>query len=121
MTEDLHLKARHIRERELVRAWEYRQRDYSHGVWFRLRRVLADAARAWIISEDDADALEKEGFSPAPVGREISPPKRMFVLPASALAGIGQRREIAVRLSVDFFAARSLALIPHDIKEGPRS
>ncbi len=119
MTEILHLRARRIRERELVRAWEYRQRDYSHGVWFRLRRVLADAAQAWIIGEDNADMLEKEGFSPEPVGREIEPPKRMFVLPASALGRIGQRREISVRLSGDFLQARSLVLIPHDTKDGP--
>jgi hypothetical protein len=119
MTEILHQRARRIRERELVRAWEYRQREYSHGVWFRLRRVLADAAQAWIIGEDDAGMLEKEGFSPEPVGREIEPPKRMFVLPASALGRIGQRKEIAVRLSADFLAARSLVLIPHD-NEGSR-
>jgi hypothetical protein len=32
--------------RALIRAWEYRQRAYSKGVWFRLRRALVGAAEA---------------------------------------------------------------------------
>ena len=43
MTERLHERARRIHERALIRAWEYRQRNHSKGVWYRLRRLLVDA------------------------------------------------------------------------------
>ena len=51
-------RARRARERALIRAWEYRQRNHSHGVWFRLRRVLVDAGQLWVIDEREADRLE---------------------------------------------------------------
>ena len=46
MNEKLHARARRVRERSLIRAWEYRQRTSSNGVWHRFRRILVDAARA---------------------------------------------------------------------------
>jgi hypothetical protein len=108
----LHDRARLIREKALIRAWEYRQRNYSKGVWHRLRRVLVDAGRAWIIDEAEADSLEAAGHVPHPVGRELSPEKRIFLLNESDLEGIHGKRQTPVRMSVEFLQARNIALVP---------
>ena len=112
MMDPLRERIRRIRERELIRAWEYRQRDGSHGVWFRLRRALTDAEQAWIIDEREADRLEAAGFSPLPVGFELSPAKRIFMIPAAKAGGITKTREVPVRLSQDILQAGSIVLIP---------
>jgi hypothetical protein len=54
-----------VRTRAAVRVWHYRQRDLASGVWFRLRRVLADARAADVISEEDATRLIADGWLPA--------------------------------------------------------
>ena len=46
MTPALESRLRQYRRRALVRSREYRQRDDAHGVWFRLRRALAQASAA---------------------------------------------------------------------------
>lgn len=106
-------RARRARERALVRSWEYRQRDHSHGVWYRLRRVLVDAEQLWVIDEQEADRLEAVGRQPHPVGRELSPPLRLFCVTTDELATITSRRQIAVRVNADFLEARSLAYVLH--------
>ena len=47
MTEAVERRLRQLRSRVLVRAWDYRQRNHARGVWFRLRRVLAEASQAY--------------------------------------------------------------------------
>jgi hypothetical protein len=106
-------RARRARERAVIRAWEYRQRNHSHGVWYRLRRVLVDADQLWVIDGRDADRLEAGGREPHPVGRELSPPLRLFRVTTDELATIASRRQIAVRVNADFLEARCLAYIPH--------
>lgn len=118
MNELLRERARLIGERALVRAWEYRQRGYSKGVWFRFRRVLVDAAEAWIIDEADADALERRGLVPHAVGRDLAPPKRLFFLSREELELLPHRRQVPVRLHRDLLLARSLALLPFSSVEG---
>lgn len=113
MNQALHERARRIAERKLVRAWSYRQRNYSAGVWYRLRRVLVDAAEAWIIDEEDADRLEAGGHKPLPVGRELAPPKRIFFMVSEELEAAPSRRQVAVRLSSELLQASSLVLIAH--------
>ena len=49
MMDALERRARQVRARVAVRAWEYRQRKLSKGVWFRLRRVLVDASSAALL------------------------------------------------------------------------
>lgn len=66
-------RARRASERAAIRSWEYRQRDHSHGVWYRLRRVLVDAESLWVIDEGEADRREAGGREAHPVGRELSP------------------------------------------------
>lgn len=107
-------RARRARERALIRAWEYRQRNHSHGVWFRLRRVLVDAGQLWVIDEREADRLETAGREPHPVGRELSPPLRLFRVTAEELATIANRRQIAVRVSAELLDAHCLAYLPHE-------
>jgi hypothetical protein len=113
MAESLHERARRMSERSLIRAWEYRQRNYSKGVWYRLRRILVDAAEAWIIEENDADRLESEGFVPLPVGREMAPPKRLFFMTEERLKKVAQRRQVPVRLCAELLQAANLGFIPH--------
>jgi hypothetical protein len=113
VNEHLHERARRIRERALVRSWEYRQRSYSKGLWFRLRRLLVDAGQVWVIDEADADLLESGGRVPHPVGNEMAPPKRFFIVSEEELQRFSTRRQIPVRLSTELLAARNLALVPH--------
>ena len=73
MSESLARRARQVRSRVAVRAWEYRQRNLSKGVWFRLRRVLAEAKEAWAIGPESFDALVAEGYPREAVGDELAP------------------------------------------------
>ena len=114
MTDRLHRRARLIRERELIRGWEYRQRDHAKGVWYRLRRVLVDTAEAWVINDRDADRLAILGRVELPVGGELNPPKRIFVVTSQELAAAPSRRSIPVRVSGELLQARNLALIAFD-------
>jgi hypothetical protein len=110
VTVPLHERARRIRERGIIRAWEFRQRHHSHGVWYRLRRVLADTAEAWSVAEPEADRLERAGRVPLEVGYELAPPKRMFFLTAEEIEGITDRQVLPVRLCPELLQARTLVL-----------
>lgn len=105
-------RVRRMSERALIRSWEYRQRAYAKGVWFRLRRVLVDAARAFAISEIDADRLEENGQRPLLVGRELSPAKRIFFVSEVQLRGI-EAQELPVRLT-ELLRCSALALLAHE-------
>ncbi len=113
MNEALHERARRARERALIRAWEYRQRHYANGVWFRFRRVLVDAAEAWIIGDDDGNRLQTVGRVPLPVGRELAPPIRLFFLSEEELEAISDRRQVPARLCTELLHAGNLALLAH--------
>jgi hypothetical protein len=113
VNEALHERARRARERALIRAWEYRQRHYAKGVWYRFRRVLVDAAAAWIIGDDDGDRLESGGRVPLPVGRELAPPIRLFFLSEEEVKAISDRRQVPPRLCSELLQARNLALVAH--------
>lgn len=115
MTEQLDRRVQAMRERAMIRAWEYRQRNLSHGVWFRFRRVLTDAAQAFMIDDTDADALEAEGYEHASVGDELHPRKRIFFVSRARADALTTRREIPVRLHAEMLASRNLVLIPHDV------
>ncbi len=106
-------RARRVREQAMIRSWQYSQREHSNGVWYRLKRVLVDAEQVWIIDEREADRLEADGRKPLPVGRELTPPKRLFFVTPEELTTIAGRRQIAVRLNAEFLDTRSVALVPH--------
>lgn len=104
-------RLRRMKQRLAVRAWEYRQRNLAKGVWYRLRRVLVDAERAYALTEDDAAELLARGYSPSPVGRELSPEKRIFVVPQAEVDTLPKARRIEVRLGPDLLGARCVALV----------
>jgi hypothetical protein len=112
MTPALERRIRQWRSRVLVRSWDYRQRRHARGIWFRLRRLLADASQAYAITRQDADALIAEGHQVESVGKELEPPKLIVFASAARVAGIASRRPLAVRLSADLMQADSLALVP---------
>lgn len=107
-------RAREVRARAAVRSWDYRQRNLAAGVWFRLRRVLADARAAYVIAEDDARRLVAEGRRPEACGGEVSPPKIILFVDESRLATVTSRQPIPVGLGPDFLAATAIALVPFD-------
>jgi hypothetical protein len=112
MSDVLQRRARQVQQRRAVLAWEYRQRNHSKGVWFRLRRVLVDAERAWSISDAEADALAAEGYAEIPVGKELQPAKRMFFVPAERVQRLSVPRELALRLSPELLASANIVLVP---------
>jgi hypothetical protein len=111
MNEVLRRRLDGIRRRLAVRSWEYRQRHLSHGVWFRLRHVLARAEKAYVIPEVEAAKLLAEGYEPEPVGGKLEPQKRLIFVPAGRARAIPGAREVEVRLSAPFLEARAVALV----------
>jgi hypothetical protein len=105
-------RAQEFQRRQLVRQWEYRQRDLARGVWFRLRRVLAGARAAYAISGEDAAALEAEGVQPASAGREVAPPLMLYFVPEDRLLRLRSARALAVRLSAELLSTKAVALVP---------
>jgi hypothetical protein len=114
MTAALERRARELRARAIIRSWEYRQRHHARGVWFTLRRVLADASAAFVISSEDSATLVAEGNRVEPVGQALDPPKVILFAPAERLARLASAREVTVRLSREVLEARHLALTPFE-------
>jgi hypothetical protein len=107
-------RAQAVRTRAAVRSWQYRQRHLASGVWFRLRRVLADARAAYVISQADAARLIAEGYRPEPCGCEIAPEKTILFVSEAQLASLNAPRPIRVGLDPEFLAATAVALVPFD-------
>jgi hypothetical protein len=107
-------RARAVRIHARVRAWKYRQRNLAAGVWFRLRRVLADAKAAYVISDEDAGRLLAEGYESAACGREVAPAKTMVFVDARRLDRVESRCPIPVDLGPAFLAASTIALVRFD-------
>ena len=108
----LERRLREMQARAQVRRWEYRQRHHSKGVWYRLRRVLAQAERVFVVSAEDARQLISEGFGPALVGDELHLNKTILVVPAERVDQLTSREETPVRLSVPLLEARQIVLVP---------
>jgi hypothetical protein len=111
MSEALERRARQVRSRLLLRGWQFRQRHHAAGVWFRLRRLLADASAAYAIPEAEAHLLVAEGHVPEPVGDELEPPKVILFVSPERLARIEGAGEVPLRLGGELLAARHLALL----------
>jgi len=105
-------RLREFRSRVVVRAFEYRQRRHAHGVWYRLRRLLATAGEAYALSRADAEGLIAEGYEPQPVGRELEPSRTILVVPVERVRRLASARPLAVRLSAELLSAESLILVP---------
>jgi hypothetical protein len=111
--EKMRARARDVRTRALVRSWNYRQRHLAAGTWYRLRRVLADARSAHVISDGDARQLISEGYVPVACGSEVAPEKTILFVDELRLSRL-ETRPIPVNLGPEFLAARSIALVPFD-------
>jgi hypothetical protein len=98
----------------LIRSFRYRQRHHAHGVWFTLRRVLAGAAAAYVISEDDAATLADEGCQVELVGRQLQPPKIIVRVPPERMARVSSARPVPVRLGGELLTAACLGLVPFE-------
>lgn len=114
MSAALEQRARQYRSRMLVRTWDYRQRNHARGVWYRLRRLLADASRAYVVSSRDAERLRAEGCAVEAVGNAIEPPKIIMCAPQTRVANLASAREIPVSLGGDLLSAECLVLVPFD-------
>jgi hypothetical protein len=110
-SEILERRARQVRSRLALRAWDYRQRHLARGVWFRLRRLLADAAAAYAIPEAEARRLLAEGFASEAVGAQLEPPKLMIFVPPARIHEIKGARELPLRLARELLEARQIALV----------
>jgi len=114
VSETLERRVRQYRSRMVIRAFDYRQRHHAGGVWFRLRRLLAGTSQAYVISEDEAAQLQREGVRVEPVGREVDLPKLILVAPAERVATLASARAVPVSLGGDLLSARCLVLVPFD-------
>lgn len=114
-TERLHERVRALRARIAVRRWEIRQRGHAAGSWFALERLFALSRRAWILSEQGAEALVAAGYEPDPAGLTLEPPRRIFIVSGEtpSLAGA---REIALRSSAELLLAPAIALLPFALR-----
>ncbi|MGO9307979.1 MAG: hypothetical protein ACLQDL_03025 [Spirochaetia bacterium] len=66
----------------------------------------------WIIDDIGAARLESAGQVPHPVGLELVPEKRVFLIDEIVLKDIPGRRRIPVRMNADLLQARNLVLVP---------
>ena len=111
-TASLERRLRQMRSRVLIRGHHYRQLMHADGVWYRLRRALADAREIWVVSPQDAGQLAAEGYPVDPVGEELAPPKKILRVPAGRVARVPSAREIPLRLGAELLAAEGLVLVP---------
>ena len=117
MKPTLERRLREQRARVLTRSFDYRQRHHARGVWFRLRRVLADASAVYVVPEDEAQRLVAEGCLVEPVGRELQPPKIIIRAAASRVAQIASAQQVPVRLGGTLLAAACLVITPFETGE----
>ena len=112
MTASQERRLSEFRSRVLLRNWEYHQRHHATSVWFRFRRVLAEASEAYALPPDEAQRLVAEGHKPERIGLELEPPRLLLFVPDERIARIPSARHLAVRLSAELLSAECLALVP---------
>lgn len=108
----LERRLRQLAFRVAKRNSDFAQRNHAAGVWFDVRRLLALSALAFVIDDDEADELEREGFAPAPDGRRLVPPKRIFTLPPDRVRKLRTALPCSVRLEAQLLNASAWVLEP---------
>jgi hypothetical protein len=111
----LHRRLRELRSRAAIRRWETRQLAHAGGVWYRLARLLTYARSAWSLSDADAERLIGAGHAPHPVGLELEPPRRVFVVTEETVAALPSAREVPLVSSPELLVCRNLALVPFEV------
>ncbi|HEX9295960.1 MAG TPA: hypothetical protein VF881_08990 [Polyangiaceae bacterium] len=109
----LEKRAQKVRARVIVRVWEYRQRNYAMGVWFRLRRLLANASAAFAISEERASRLIADGITPVALGGKLHPERMIFFVTRDWAEQLGPLREVALHMG-PILREKHLVLIAMD-------
>jgi hypothetical protein len=109
--EILERRLRAIRARAAIKRHEIRQIPHAGGVWFRLRRLLADAERVLLVSAEQAAELIAEGFSAEAIGAEFEPAKTIICVPADRVAGLAGVREARPAMSVEILSAPWLVIV----------
>lgn len=112
MNPGMERRLRQLRSRVLVRSWAYRQRRHANGAWFELRRVLAEASTAYLVSAKDVQRLIEEGHLPEPAGNAFQPPKVIVFAAPDRVARIRGARPVPVRLGGELLAGEHLVLVP---------
>jgi hypothetical protein len=107
-------RVRAVHGRAAVQRWSYRQRHLAAGVWFRLRRTLADAREAYVVSDDDARRLVADGYVPERAGLDLSPEKTILMVDETRVSSIASRRPVPVRLGPELLTASAVVLVPFD-------
>jgi len=111
VTGTLEHRARQVRARAVVRRWEYRQRRFAKGSWYRLRRLLADAQECWVAPGQAREQLLARGYRPVPVGHELAPAKDIFVVPVAEVEAVAGARRIRVGLTAELLQAACVMLV----------
>ena len=114
--ERLRKRAAAVRTRAAIRSWKYRQRNLAAGVWYQVRRSLANAREAWEIPLEAAEQLIADGGKPEEWGVKLEPPKVVLFLDREQIDRIAARRRIPVRLGPDFLLAPAVALVSFSSK-----
>ena len=109
--EKLEMRAKAIRSRATIHAWEIRQHAHARGAWFEIERLFALTARAWVLTEADVRILTELGRRPHDAGGRLQPPRLYFVIEPADLPVLAGAREIEVRLSSEIVTAPALALV----------
>ena len=112
--ERLEARAKAIRSRATIRAWEIRQHAHARGAWFKIERIFALTSRAWVLGEADVQTLIDAGHKPEDCGLRLQPPRRFFVIESNEVSTLADAREIAVALSSEIVSAPALALVLFD-------
>ena len=107
-------RVKQVRARARVQRWEYRQRHTAHGAWFRFRRALSFADRAYSISEADAAVLIAGGAQVDAGGRDLEPPRTLLWVRDAQIAGLESARPLALLLGPALLEPRWIALVPFD-------
>lgn len=108
--EMLEARARAIRLRAVIHAWEMRQRVNARGTSFEIERLFALTSRAWVLTETDVQRLIALGRRPHDAGLRLQPSRRYFVIEPADIALLADVREVEVRLGSEIFSARALGL-----------
>jgi hypothetical protein len=109
--ERLHSRIREARSRATVLKWEARQSTLARGVWYRLRRLLTFSRELWAVGDATMNELIASGFTVAPEGNQIEPPKRIVLLPPVHRDRLAGGRQLPLGLRHEFFAERNLVLV----------
>ena len=107
-------RVKQVRAHARIRRWEYRQRNTAHGAWFRFRRALGFAERAYALSEEDAAQLIRDGASTDVGGRDLEPPRTLLWIRADQLSSIPTARPLPLPLGPELLGPRWIALVPFE-------